>query len=180
MSELAPAAAWRERRIRIEHGDGVREDTLAAARAFGLTVIQNPTHLPPPPPPGRPGLVDRPMLLASLLKGGLPLALGSDGGEDEQNPYLNMMLASLYPALPAEALTREQALVAYTAGGAHAERAEARKGRIAPGLAADLALLSQDVLSAPSERLPGTRSLLTLIDGAIAVEATELGRASKD
>lgn len=180
MRELAPASAWRERRLRIEHGDGVREDTLAAAKSFGLTVIQNPTHLPPPTPPGRPGLVDRAMLLASLVKGGLPLALGSDGGEDEQNPYLNLMLASLYPALPVEALTREQALVAYTAGGAYAERAEARKGRIAPGFAADLALLSQDVLSVPPERLPGTRSLLTLIDGEIVYEASELGRTAKD
>jgi predicted amidohydrolase YtcJ len=180
MRELAPALAWRERRIRIEHGDGVREDTLAAARSFGLTVIQNPTHLPPPTPPGRPGLIDRPMLLASLVKGGLPLALGSDGGEDEQNPYLNMMLASIYPALPAEALTREQALVAYTAGGAHAERAEARKGRIAQGLAADLALLSQDVLSVPAERLPVTRSLLTIVDGAVVFEDPELGRFTKN
>ncbi len=41
-----------------------------------------------------------------------------------------------------EALTREQALTAYTAGAAYAEGQELRKGRVAPGLAADLAVLS--------------------------------------
>jgi predicted amidohydrolase YtcJ len=41
-----------------------------------------------------------------------------------------------------EALTPEQALMAYTAGGAYAEREEARKGRIMQGMAADPAVLS--------------------------------------
>jgi predicted amidohydrolase YtcJ len=40
--------------------------------------------------------------------------------------------------VPGEALTREETLTAYTAGGAYAEGQERRKGRIAPGLAADL------------------------------------------
>jgi len=67
-------------------------------------------------------------------------------------------------------LTREQALTAYTSGGAYAEGQEKRRGRIAPGLAADIAVLSQDVLTVPPPQLPSTTSLLTLVDGEVIFE----------
>ena len=41
------------------------------------------------------------MLLKSFIAAGIPLALGSDGGPKEQNPFLNLMLATLYPGEPA-------------------------------------------------------------------------------
>ena len=107
------------------------------------------------------------MVLKSLESAGIPLALGSDGGPSEQNPFLNLMLAALVPNEPAEALTREQALTAYTAGGAYAEGEERRKGRLAPGFAADMAVLSQDVLTIPTQQLPATTSLLTIVDGEV-------------
>jgi predicted amidohydrolase YtcJ len=80
------------------------------------------------------------------------------------------MLAVLVPSDPSEALTREQALTAYTAGGAYAEGQDQRKGRLAPGFTADLAVLSQDVLTVPTSRLPATTSLLTMVDGEVIFE----------
>ena len=124
-------------------------------------------------------MFDRLSLLASLLAAGVPLALGSDGGADEANPFLNIMLASTYAASPSEALSREQALLAYTAGGAFAERQERYKGRIAPGMAADLAVLSQDILTVPAPALPATTSLLTLVDGQIVYEDASLAGAAQ-
>ena len=44
---------------------------------------------------------------------------------------------------------------------------EKRKGRLAPGFAADLAVLSQDVLTIPTPQLPATTSLLTIVDGEV-------------
>ena len=82
------------------------------------------------------------------------------------------MLASTYAASPGEALSREQALLAYTAGAAYAERQERSKGRVMPGMAADLAVLSQDILKVPTALLPGTTSFLTLVDGEIVFEAS--------
>jgi predicted amidohydrolase YtcJ len=131
-------------------------------------VIQNPTHLAFPMPGER--LASEHMLLKSFIAAGIPLALGSDGGPKEQNPFLNLMLATLHTGEPTEALSREAALMAYTAGGAYAEGQEQRKGRIAPGLAADLAVLSQDVLTIPTPQLPATTSLLTLVDGEVVFE----------
>jgi predicted amidohydrolase YtcJ len=168
MEELAPASAWRAKRVRIEHGDGIQPDTAAKVAQFGFVVIQNPTHLSVPIP-GE-SLATEHMLLKTFLAAGIPLALGSDGGPREQNPFLNLMLATLHPAEPTEALSREAALMAYTAGGAYAEGQEQRKGRIAPGLAADLAVLSQDVLTIPPPQLPATTSLLTLVDGEVIFE----------
>lgn len=168
MESLAPAAAWRDKRVRIEHGDGIRSDTLAQAARLGVVVIQNPTHFPPADAPRRP--TDPYSPLKSLVTAGVPIALGSDGGAEEANPFLNIMLASTYSASPGEALSREQALLAYTSGAAYAEKQERRKGRIMAGLAADLALLSQDILAVPAAALPATRSLLTLVDGDIVFE----------
>jgi hypothetical protein len=81
-----------------------------------------------------------------------------------------MMFASNPVSRPDEALSREQVLQAYTAGSAFAEFGEHEKGRLAAGFLADLAVLSQDVLDAalPAQALPGTSSLLTLVDGKVA------------
>jgi predicted amidohydrolase YtcJ len=170
MRELAPDAVWTAKRVRLEHGDGLRSDTVQATRELGVVVTQNPTHLAPA---DTPAARQTQTLLASLLRAGIPLALGSDAAGGESNPWFNLMLA-LRNGATGEQLTREQALFACTVGGAYAERQEARRGRIAIGHAADLALLSQDVLTVPVAELPATRSLLTLVDGEVIFESPEL------
>ena len=88
----------------------------------------------------------------SLVEAGVPFALGSDG---PMNPFLNMMFAMTHPNNPHQALTREQAVTAYTAGSAYAEFAEHDKGRIAAGMLADLAVLTQDIFTVAADRLAG-------------------------
>ena len=68
-------------------------------------------------------------------------------------------------------MTREQVLAAYTMGSAYTEREDAEKGTLAPGKLADLAILSQDILTVPAERLPATESILTVVGGRIVYEA---------
>ena len=95
------------------------------------------------------------------------MALGSDG---PLNPYLNVMFATIAANNPAEAITREQAIVAYTRGAAAAEFAEDKKGTIAVGSMADLAMLSQDVFKVPTNDLPKTSSVLTILGGRVVYE----------
>jgi len=85
-------------------------------------------------------------------------------------PWLNMMFAVAPASRPEQALTREQALRAYTSGSAYAEFSEHEKGKLARGYLADMAVLSQDVLddAVPLQALPGTTSLLTMINGEVA------------
>jgi len=68
---------------------------------------------------------------------------------------------------PEQALTRAEALSAMTTWAAQACFEEGRLGRLAPGLAADVVVLSDDPLGAPVERLPGLRVDLTVFDGRV-------------
>jgi hypothetical protein len=106
-------------------------------------------------------------MMKSMIAADVPVALGSDG---PINPYLNVMFASINANNPAQAMTREQAVSAYTLGSARAEMLETQKGTLAPGMLADLAILSQDIFTAPPDALPATFSVLTLVGGTVVHE----------
>ncbi|HEV7508202.1 MAG TPA: amidohydrolase [Thermoanaerobaculia bacterium] len=170
MEDVAPAARWRSRRTRIEHGDLILPSDIPRVRDLGIVVVQNATHLALTdvlPARYSPQTVAHAQPLRSLLEAGIPLALGTDGIGFSANPFLDIMLATLHPDRPSEALTREQAVIAYTQGSAYAEGEEDRKGRLAPGQLADLAVLSQDLFTVPFGLIPGTTSELTMVDGHI-------------
>jgi predicted amidohydrolase YtcJ len=173
MEALAPPETWRARRVRIEHGDTLVGPLAARAARLGLAVIQNPPHFQLTQPPGTPALVGSALPMRSLIDAGLLTAIGSDAGGPELNPFLNIRTATTYASAPAEKLTREQALLAYTVAGWRVARDDAG-GRLVPGSPADLALLSHDVLRVPDAELPRTTSLLTVVDGQVAFEDPRL------
>lgn len=144
------AVDWPSRRVRIEHGDGVVGDLVSRALKLGVIVVQNPPHV------SEPELFRRRwgttmMPLRSLIDAGIPVALGSDG---PMNPFLNIMFAASHPYNPREAITREQAVRAYTHGSAFAEFTEMQKGTLSGGKLADVIVLSEDILAAPLPALP--------------------------
>jgi predicted amidohydrolase YtcJ len=157
---------WQLRRPRIEHGDLLTKDLFAEAKRFGVVLVQNPTHFFLPELRDRWGAerVARAQAVKSALEAGVPLAIGSDG---PINPFLNLRLAVEHPNNPSEALTLDQAVRAYTAGSAFAEFAEKEKGTIAPGMLADLAILSQDIFAAPPDALDRTTSVVTIVGGRV-------------
>jgi predicted amidohydrolase YtcJ len=159
-------AFWRNRRVRFEHGDGVFPDLYARVKDYGIVVVQNPSHFMALGRPGR-SAFDVSQPLKSLLAAGIPVAMGSDG---PTNPFLNILFATIHADNPAEAITREQAVIAYTLTSAYAEFTEKDKGSIAVGKLADLVVLSQDIFTAPPPELPKTRAVLTLVGGKTVVD----------
>jgi len=150
------------KRPRIEHGDGLHRDLLAAAKKSGVVIVQNPTHFMARQlyPPG-----DY-MMGETIVRAGIPYAFGSDGA---MNPFLDIQLATNRTDNPSESLTREQAVTAYTRGSAYAEFKENEKGTLAKGMLADLAVLSQDLFQVPAAAMADTRSVLTIIDGKVVM-----------
>ncbi len=162
---------WPALRVRIEHGDMLAPDLVPLAKELGVVVVQTPAHFMIPNIKharfgcSRMGWAQP---VRSLIETGIPFAIGSDG---PLNPRLNVMFATIHPVNQKEALTVEQALRAYTAGAAFAEFEESRKGTLATGMLADLAVLSQDVFSVAPDQLPKTTSVMTVVGGKIVWEA---------
>ena len=152
MEKIAPPARWRSLRPRIEHSQGLKGDLVRRAAALGIIVAQPRQSTP----------------MRDLTSGGITVAYGSD---EAFSPFLAMK--HMTSASNPQAITREQAMVALTHGGAWAEFAEKDKGRIRPGMLADVVILSQDVLAVPEAELPKTRSLMSIVGGKIAYRAPE-------
>lgn len=172
MRELHPDDFWKDKRVRLEHAEMavVIPGDLQTLKDLGIVVVQNPLHLALPEiMKERLGTTRTRYLQAmrSLIDNGIPFALGSDG---PPNPFLNLMFAALHPDNPLEAITVEEAVIAYTLGSAYAEFSEKDKGTLEVGKLADLAVLSQDIFSIPVEQLPATRSILTFLDGQVVYD----------
>lgn len=171
MEDAGGEKVWARRRVRFEHGDGLVPELIPVVEKMGIIVVQNPTHLDGKdavPSFGSQASEAGLQPLRSLLRAGISVAFGSDG---PMNPYLNIMFAITHPDNPSEAITREQAVIAYTATSAYAEFVEKEKGSLEPGKLADLAVLSQDIFSVPTAELPKTQSVLTLVGGKTVYDA---------
>ena len=169
MQSLHPAAFWKNKRVRIEHGElaVVQTEDINILKQFGIVIVQNPTHL------GLPQIISKRFgstrinyvqPLRSLLDNNIPLAIDSDG---PFNPYVNIIHATIHANNPKEAISREEAVIAYTYGSAYAEFKEDEKGTLMKGKLADLAVLSQDIFNVSPDKLPSTESVLTFIGGKI-------------
>jgi predicted amidohydrolase YtcJ len=142
----------------------IHPEQIALARRLGVIVVQNPTHFTLELEPSL-GTIRAAAAqpLQTLLDAGIPLAFGSDS--TAPIPFVDLFFAVTHPFHPAEALTMEEAVTAYTRGSATAEFQEWQKGSLKPGYLADLAVLSQDIFTVPPPAVPGTTSLLTLVGG---------------
>jgi predicted amidohydrolase YtcJ len=169
---------WVPRRVRFEHGDALFPDLIPRVKRLGVIVVEQGTHLDmteiaPELMPSVGAEKSQPM--RSLLAAGIPLVLSSDE-DGPSNPFLEILLATKHPNHPSEAISREEAVIAYTRTAAYAEFAEKEKGSLAPGKLADLAVLSQDIFTVPSGDLPETVSIMTIVGGKMIYDAHLLMR----
>jgi predicted amidohydrolase YtcJ len=111
----------------------------------------------------------------TYLERGIPLIATSDiPSTVHYNPFISLYALVARrswkgtPIAPQEALSREQALHAYTVAGSWLTREEHEKGRLAPGWLADMAVLDRDYFAIPEEEIKDLRVDMTVIDGRVA------------
>ena len=167
-----------DRRWRIEHAQIVDPADLPRFARHGIVASMQPTH----------ETSDRLMAQARLgpdrlagayawhtmLDNGVPLAFGSDYPVESPNPFpgiaaaISRQDASGQPEggwMPAQRVSFEQALAAFTTGGAYAAFAEDRLGSLEPGHMADFVLVDRDITTAPAADIRETKVLETWIGG---------------
>lgn len=69
--------------------------------------------------------------------------------------------------MPEQAIDLPTAIGAYTAGGAYANFCQQHRGSLAPGKAADLIALSDNLFELPPEQIKDCRVDLTMVAGQI-------------
>jgi predicted amidohydrolase YtcJ len=75
-------------------------------------------------------------------------------------------------------LSREEALALWTTGSAWFSGEQERKGRIAPGMFADLAVLSDDFMTVEDSRIRSITSIMTIVGGRIVFADAEFSDRS--
>lgn len=170
-------------RPRIEHAQVVAPEDFARFGRLGVIASIQPTHATSDMPwaEDRLGPVRTQGAYAwrRLLDGGARLAGGSDAPVESERPLLGFYAAvtrmdlSGRPAggwYPTQTLTRAEALALFTSGAAYAAFEEDRRGRIAPGMEADLTVLARDPMAVPEAEIPNIAVALTVVGGRVAYE----------
>jgi predicted amidohydrolase YtcJ len=115
-----------------------------------------------------------------MLEMGVPVGAGTDATRvSSYNPFLSLYWLitgktigglNLYPE--ENRFDRSEALKLYTVGSSWFSTEDGKKGALAPGQLADLAVLSADYFSIPEEEIKDLESVLTIVGGRV-VYATE-------
>jgi predicted amidohydrolase YtcJ len=115
---------------------------------------------------------------AAFLNKGVALAFGTDYPVEPVTPFRGLYAAVTRQSedgkqeyFPAQKLTMDQAIAAYTTGAAFAEFEEKEKGKLAPGMLADFVVLDQDITAASPEKILATKVLRTVVGGKTVYEA---------
>ncbi len=122
--------------------------------------------------------------IGRMLALGVPVGAGTDATRvSSYNPFLSLYWLvtgntvgglNLYPEQ--NRLDRMEALRLYTVGSAWFSTEEGKKGSIAPGQLADLAVLSADYFSIADEDIKRLESVLTMVGGKVVYAAREFSK----
>ncbi|MCI0339341.1 MAG: amidohydrolase [Acidobacteria bacterium] len=169
-------------RHRIEHIETVSPEDIPRFAKLGVQASMEPIHADP-------GTVDiwvravgqerLPYSFAwsTLLKSRAQLVFGSDWpAAISIDPIrglhcaVNRRTIDGQPPkgwIPEQRISIDDALRAYTEAGAHSSFEESVKGRIAPGMLADIIVFSQDLFKIDPMKICETRVVLTVFDGKV-------------
>ncbi len=170
----------RTRRFRIEHAQHLNPALIERFARSGVIASMQPYHCIDD---GRwaerkigPERALSTYAIRALLDAGAIVTFGSDWTVAPLNPLLGVYAAVTRRTIdgrnpdgwiPEQKITVEEALRCYTANNAYATFGEREVGRIAPGMLADVVVLSEDPFAIAPEELANVNVQMTIVDGEI-------------
>ena len=167
-----------DHRFHIEHFQTVTGDSRERAKALGVIAGMQPTHAPNSASMALrrlgPDRASRAYAVGLVLRGLGMIAGGSDAPVAPPNPLdgihsavtrTNGRLEPKGGFFMENAISREDALKAYTVWGAYAQFTENQKGCLKAGMLADFAVLDGDLMTVPADELLNLHVLSTVIGG---------------
>jgi hypothetical protein len=167
---------WEPKRLRhrIEHTQLLTTEDIPRFKALGITASVQFSHGPSDRDIADElwaGATDRAYAFASLHAAGARLCNGSDAPVEELDPLQGLRAGVLRtlddrPAWhPEQRLSVAAALEAATVNPAWLAYDEHRRGRLMPGMLADLVVLDRDPMVIPPEELPEVKVEATMLGG---------------
>jgi predicted amidohydrolase YtcJ len=169
-----------ERRFRLEHAQVLRVQDIERMARLGIVASMQPTHATSDMGWAEARLgaarLERAYAWRKVLAAGGRLALGSDVPVESPDPRLGLYAAvtrqdlrGLPPGgwLPAERLTRQEALRGFTLDAAWSLFLDHEVGSLAIGKRADLVVFAEDPMRVPAPEMAHAEIDLTLVDGHV-------------
>ena len=173
----------RDRRFRIEHAQHIAPSDIPRFAQLGVIASMQPYHAIDD---GRwaekvigPERAKGTYAFRSLRDAGATLAFGSDWFVAPPTPLEGIYAAVTRRTLddrnpggwiPEQKITVEDALRAYTRGGAYASFDERDKGILTTGALADFAIIDRDITQIPPEQIRDAHVSLTAVGGRVVFE----------
>jgi hypothetical protein len=170
-------------RYRIEHAQHLNPGLIARMAKLHLVASMQPYHAIDD---GRwaekvigPERASYTYAFRSLLDAKVPLAFGSDWFVAPASVMMGIYAAVTRQTLdgkhpggwiPEQKITVEEALRAYTHGGAYAAFEENYKGKLAPKYLADFVMLDKDIFKIPPAQIGNVKVLITAVGGKVVYE----------
>jgi predicted amidohydrolase YtcJ len=171
------------RRFRIEHAQHLNPDLIERFAAAGVVASMQPYHAIDDGrwAEGKIGHERARWTYAfrSLLDAGATVTFGSDWTVAPLNPLLGVYAAVTRRTIdgkipdgwiPEQRISVDEALRCYTANNAYAMFRENEIGRIAPGMLADIVVLSADLFAIAPDEISGVTVDVTIFDGKTIYE----------
>jgi hypothetical protein len=170
-------------RHRVEHAQVVAPADFARFRDLGVIASMQPSHAISDKRWAQERLGEYRVLGAyswhTFMAHGVHVPFGTDWPVEPVNPYLGLYAAVSRQSVegdpaggwwPEERLSIEDAIRNYTAESAYASFEEREKGRVAPGMLADLVVHSKDLLTVAPQEILQAEADLTVFDGRVVYE----------
>jgi predicted amidohydrolase YtcJ len=169
-------------RWRVEHAQHLNLDDIPRFGALGVSASMQGVHCTSDAPWVPVRLGDRraeegAYVWRKLMESGATIVNGTDAPVEDVDPIANFVATVTRRDrhgnvfYGAQAMTRMEALASVTTHAAYAAFEEDTKGKLIPGMLADVVVLSEDILSVDETALSGARVEHTIVGGKVLYSA---------